>query len=171
LTRLEPENKKNNEVTETQNTPQTPISQTQTILSKEEIHSVVRDFVLAYIKGDATINFPSVDEYMKSSEKEGQKLDFKTARQKELAVNAQFANLVSIVAGNKPSTTQELEHSVSELFYLILLGRTTDRIKGTFGQRDNLESRLCRLEEEIVAMNEQIQQLIIWYRSMLQTRS
>jgi disulfide oxidoreductase YuzD len=164
---LENENKKNLSKTDT---PKEPEQIRRTVLSKQETENIVREFVIAWIEGDVKIDFPDVDFYMTYAKMTNEHLDFKAAAQKELEHKDKFEKLIAIIGGDTPSTKEEQEKAISQMFKLILDYRCGERIKGKFGKQGDFELRLHRIEEQIPAINTSIEQLIIWYRSLLQPR-
>jgi hypothetical protein len=113
------------------------------------------------------MDFPLATELYERAKVEKPEITFKEASEREAKGKFAFMGLISIVAGEKPSTAQELETAMFALFKKILIFRCGERIVGTFGSKDETEKRLKNLEEQVVAMNDSIQQLIIWYRSLV----
>lgn len=161
------ENKKSNE-NAIQNEDKTPTD--ISIFTKEEVDSTVRQFLLAWIKGDVKISFATADHFVAKAKREGKHLSYEDATKREEIDKWEFLNLVSIIAEKTPATSEEKESAISQMFKWILAFRCGNRISGIFGKQEEYEMRLARIEEQIDAMNESIQQLIIWYRSLLNTK-
>jgi hypothetical protein len=146
-----------------------PEDQTSYLLfKKEEIDNIVREFAIGWIKGTVVIDLPDYQHLLAMEQKKGSSVDEKQAIEMEAKNKTSFMNQINIVAGYKPVTAQEYEQTVKDLFNRILRLRCGDRIKGSFGGQENLLLEINKHEEQISAMNDQIQQLIIWYRSLLQ---
>jgi hypothetical protein len=140
------------------------------IFTENDVKDTVKKFILGWINGTVSINFPTADEIYNRSKKEKTGLDYKEAVNQEVQGKLQFVEYIQIIIGNKPATKQEQEFAMSLIFERLLAYRCGGRIVGTFGKQEDYEARLNKIEEEISAMNESIQQLIIWYRSFLQRK-
>lgn len=162
--------KNNNNEKESAETDVITNEPSNSLFTKEGIRDTVRSFVLAWIKGDVVIDFPSVQEIVERASVTKTKVDFNTAREQEIATKRTFVELVSIICRQKPATAQQKEKAISDMFIVLIKSRCGERIKGTFGKQDDHEARLDRLEEEIVAMNATIEELIIAVRSLQNAR-
>lgn len=169
---MENENKNNNKDKEVErvSTEETSQPLKGQLFTNEEIQNTVKSFVLSWIRGEVKIDFPLATELFERAKIEKPEISFKEASAKEVKGKIEFMNLISIIAGEKPSTPQELELAIFALFKKILGFRCGERILGTFGKKDDIEKRLTDLEEQSISMNDSIQQLIIWYRSFLERK-
>jgi len=164
---LENENKGNDEK---QNSTVDAEKQTQqnapSIFTREEIVTTVRSFLLAWIKNDIKIHFPTAEEIQYHVKQDGRKIDRFIACQQERDGKIHFLDKIVLVAGTRPATKEQQEYAINELFKDILCYRCGNRIEGTFGKKEDYDARLSRVEEQIEAMNVIIQELVIYYRSL-----
>jgi hypothetical protein len=165
---LENENKNNNEKQEAKQPAEINSNEIQpSIFLKEEIVATVRSFVLAWLKNDIKIHFPTADGIRLRAKEEGERIDAIEANRREADGKIAFLNKIVLLSGTVPATKEQQDHTITELFKDILCYRCGNRIEGTFGKKDELDARLSRVEEQLGSMNNTIQQLIIWYRSLL----
>jgi hypothetical protein len=156
----------NNEKIDAEVTKKTQAS----LISKRESTATVREFVLAWIKGEISINFPDSSFIRHQAHLDGESIDIREASKREVLAKDFFIEQVSIVSGKKPSTVIEQEKAISELYDILLSFRCGDRIKGTFGTKDDHEARLQTLEEQVSGMNTLLEELVIAVRSLQQPR-
>jgi hypothetical protein len=166
-TLLENENENHNKEISSANNVKIPEQAiAPSIFTKEEIATTVRSFLLAWIKNDVKIHFPTAEELQYRAKQGGIKKDMSIAIDEEREGKIEFLNKILVVSGKFPATPQQQETAITELFKDILCFRCGDRIRGTFGKKEDYDARLSRIEEQIEAMNTAIQELIIYYRSM-----
>lgn len=139
----------------------------RTILTKDEVVQTVRDFVVAWIKGDVIITFPNAAFYMNKAQISKERLTPDLAIEKEIANKKLFTERILVITGKTPSTAEELDTTIFKVFQTILAFRCGGRIKGSFAKTENFQGRIDKIEEQISAMNETIQELIIYYRSLV----
>jgi len=136
-------------------------SKIRTIFEEEEIRSTVKAFVLAYIRGTITIDFPEGGELLKGAKERGLKTDSKMAYENVLKLKKQFSKDLLIVSGAKKGTVEEIEHSIETIFYFISLARSSHRIKGTFLEFD-IEKKIDDIELKTNATNKVVEQIVAW---------
>lgn len=138
------------------------------LFSQEEVKSIVKGFVSAWIKGHVSINFPTATE-ISEFRKRGYVMTNQTATPQEQEINTKnrFTNLILVCCGSKPSTVEEQEKAMVDLFDEIMGYRQGDRIKGEF-EEYSLEDRLAKLEEGLRVTNELAEQLIALHRRELE---
>lgn len=105
------------------------------LFSWEEIHSIVKEFIRAYLGGQIKVKFAIPDERSLTTV---QAINLRTT----------FAELISVCAGIKQTTTHELKESVGKLFQIIANLQTIDGITGTFLGYD-ISTKLAVLEHTI----------------------
>jgi len=137
--------------TDPQNTERSPL------FSEQEIHKYVTEFVASWIRGDIIIRFPTAAELAK-------KTPFSIAFPTDPSVNAElkikehYVDLLSVVAGIKPSPPQEREHAISEVFKMLLMFRSANRIEGKIISND-IEKRVDDLEKKFKVQEKLVEQI------------
>jgi hypothetical protein len=124
-----------------------PTAEPSILYSKQEIHKFVSEFVSSWIKGDIIIRFPTAAEL---SKKNPLNIAFPNdpSVSAELKIKEHYVDLLSIVAGIKPASAEEKEKAISEVFKILLMFRSANRIEGKIISSD-LEKRVEKLEEII----------------------
>ncbi|MGD6807323.1 MAG: hypothetical protein ACQCN4_10245 [Candidatus Bathyarchaeia archaeon] len=120
-------------------------SEPATLYTKEEIRKFVSEFVSSWIRGDIIIRFPTAAELAK---KTPLNIAFPNdpSVSAELKIKEHYVDLLSIVAGIKPASVAEQENAVSEVFKMLLMFRSANRIEGKIISSD-IEKRVEKLEE------------------------
>jgi hypothetical protein len=125
---------------------ETPSSPSPALLySPQDIRKFVSEFVSSWIRGDLIIRFPTAAELAKQT-------PLSIAFPKDPSVSAElkikehYVDLLSIVAGIKPSSAAEQETAVKEVFKMLLMFRSANRIEGKLVSND-LEKRVVELEK------------------------
>ena len=114
------------------------------LYSEKDIRRFVSEFVSSWIRGDIIIRFPTAAELAK-------KTPFSIAFPTDPSVNAElkikehYVDLLSIIAGTKPSSTEEQQRAIDEVFKILLMFRSANRIEGKIISND-LEKRVRDLE-------------------------
>jgi hypothetical protein len=134
-------------------------------LTQNDVRNTVTSFVLAWLKGDVTIDFPDARQIVLIEKNRGINKSPDEAFKIELNNKKQFRETISVFTGNTPATDKQKEEAMSELFKRIIDFRCGDRIKGTFGKQDSFEARISALEEQMTAINQLFQELVITVRS------
>ena len=120
-------------------------SEPSLLYSQKEIHTFVTEFVSSWIRGDIIIRFPTAAELAKQT-------PLSIAFPKDPSVSAElkikehYVDLLSVVAGIKPASTDEQEQAISEVFKMLLMFRSANRIEGKIISHD-LERRIQDLEK------------------------
>ncbi len=115
------------------------------LYSKEQIRRFVSEFVSSWIRGDIIIRFPTAAELAKQT-------PLNIAFPKDPSVSAElkikehYVDLLMVVAGIKAASAQEQENAVSEVFKMMLMFRSANRIEGKILSGD-IEKRIQKLEE------------------------
>ena len=115
------------------------------LYSKQEIRRFVSEFVSSWIRGDIIIRFPTAAELAK---KTPLNIAFPNdpSVSAELKIKEHYVNMLSVVAGIKPASAQEQEDAISEVFKMLLMFRSANRIEGKIISND-IEKRVEKLEE------------------------
>ena len=114
------------------------------LYSEKDIRRFVSEFVSSWIRGDIIIRFPTAAELAK---KTPLSIAFPTdpSVNAELKIKEHYVDLLSIIAGTKPSSTEEQQRAIDEVFKILLMFRSANRIEGKIISND-LEKRVRDLE-------------------------
>jgi hypothetical protein len=115
------------------------------LFAPQDIHKFVTEFVASWIRGDITIHFPTAAELAKQTPLS---IAFPTdpSVNAELKIKEHYVDLLSVIAGIKPSSASEQEKAISEVFKMLLMFRSANRIQGKIISND-LEKRIEELEK------------------------
>ncbi len=130
---------------------------TAVLFSQADIKRFVTEFVSSWIRGDITIRFPTAAEL---SKKNPLAVAFPTdpSVKEELKIKEHYIDLLSICAGIKAATLQEQEKAITDVFKILLMFRSANRIEGKIISND-LEKRVGALEEKIQITNKLVEQI------------
>jgi hypothetical protein len=138
--------------------PETPKPEASSLLySETDVRRFVSEFVSSWIRGDIIIRFPTAAELAK-------KTPFSIAFPTDPSVNAElkikehYVDLLSIIAGTKPASTEEQQRATDEVFKMLLMFRSANRIEGKIISND-LEKRIQDLEKTSVAQTKLVEQI------------
>jgi hypothetical protein len=124
----------------------TPLESAPSVLySKEDVHKFVNEFVSSWIRGDIIIRFPTAAELAK---KTPLSIAFPNdpSVTAELKIKEHYVDLLSIVAGIRPASVVEQEKAMDDIFKMLLMFRSSNRIEGRIMSND-LDKRVQKLEE------------------------
>jgi hypothetical protein len=134
-----------------------PNPESSVLYSEKEIHRFVYEFVSSWIRGDIVIRFPTAVELAK-------KTPFSIAFPTDPSVNAElkikehYVDLLSTIAGTKPSSAQEQQRAIDEVFKMLLMFRSANRIEGKIMSND-IERRIQDLEKTNATQTKLIEQI------------
>ncbi len=108
---------------------------------------MVTEFVSSWINGNIIIRFPTAAEL---SKKNPLAIAFPTdpSVNEELKIKEHYVDLLLICAGVKQSTPEEQEKAITEVFRMMLMFRSANRIEGRIMSSD-LEKRIVNIEEKM----------------------
>ncbi len=115
------------------------------LFSQKDIRKFVTEFVQSWIRGDIIIRFPTAAELAKQN-------PLNIAFPKDPSVSAElkikehYVDLLMIVSGIKPASTQEQEQAISDVYKMLLMFRSANRIEGKIISSD-IEKRVEELEK------------------------
>jgi hypothetical protein len=115
------------------------------LYSEKDVRTIVDEFVTAWIKGDIIIRFPTASEI-------GKQNPLSIAFPKDPSVSAElkikehYIELILVCAGVKPASSEEQQKAISEVFKMILMFRSANRIENKNILKD-LEKRVIELEK------------------------
>jgi hypothetical protein len=124
-----------------------PIPEPSILFSEAEIRKYVTEFVASWIRGDIIIRFPTAAELAK---KTPLSIAFPTdpSVNAELKIKEHYVDQLSIIAGIKPASIAEHEKAISEVFRMLLMFRSANRIEGKIISND-LQKRVEELEKTV----------------------
>jgi len=127
------------------------------LYSEKDIRRFVSEFVSSWIRGDIIIRFPTAAELAK---KTPLSIAFPTdpSVNAELKIKEHYVDLLSIIAGTKPSSTDEQEKAIDEVFKMLLMFRSANRIEGKIMSND-LERRVEKLEKSSATTGKLVEQI------------
>lgn len=127
------------------------------LFSQKDVRDFVLTFVSAWIKGDITIRFPTAAEL---SKKNPLAISFPTdpSINAEVKIKEHYIELLSICAGIKPATAEEQRKAIVDVFRMLLMFRSANRIEGKL-QPSDLEGRVEKLEESMKSTAKLVEQI------------
>ncbi len=127
------------------------------LFSQNEVRRFVSEFVSSWIRGDIKIHFPTAAEL-------GKQTPFSIAFPADPSVNAElkikehYVELVSVLTGIKKASAEEREKTVDEVFKMLLMFRSANRIEGKIISND-LEKRLTDVEKSLNSTTKLVEQI------------
>ena len=127
------------------------------LFSEEDIRKFVSEFVASWIRGDIIIRFPTAAELAK---KNPLSIAFPTdpSVNAELKIKEHYVDLLSVIAGIKSASIDEQEKAISEVFKMLMMFRSANRIEGKILSND-LEKRIADLEKTIANQSKLLDQI------------
>jgi hypothetical protein len=127
------------------------------LYSEKDIRRFVSEFVSSWIRGDIIIRFPTAAELAKQN-------PLSIAFPKDPSVSAElkikehYVELLSVVAGTKPASVEEQKKAIDEIFKMLLMFRSANRIEGKLISND-LEKRIQDLEKTTLIQTRLVEQI------------
>ncbi len=127
------------------------------LFNQSDIRRIVTEFIASWIRGDLIIRFPTAAELAK---KNPLSIAFPTdpSVNAELKIKEHYVDLVSIITGIKPVSVDEQEKAISEVFKLLMMFRSANRIEGKLISND-LEKRVEELEKTVREQSKLVDQI------------
>jgi hypothetical protein len=127
------------------------------LFSQEDIRKFVSEFVASWIRGDLIIRFPTAAELAK---KTPLSIAFPTdpSVNAELKIKEHYVDLLSVIAGIKPASQDEQEKAIAEVFKMLMMFRSANRIEGKILSND-LEKRISELEKTVKTQGNLVEQI------------
>lgn len=124
---------------------------------EKDIRKFVTEFVSSWIRGDIIIRFPTAAEL---SKKTPLSIAFPTdpSVNAELKIKEHYVDLLSVCAGIKPASSDEQEKAVSEVFKMLMMFRSANRIEGKIISND-IEKRVEELEKTMKNQGKLVDQI------------
>ena len=127
------------------------------LFSEKDVRRFVTEFVSSWIRGDIIIRFPTAAEL---SKKNPLAIAFPTdpSVTQELKIKEHYIDLLSICAGIKPASANEKEKALTDVFKMLLMFRSANRIEGKLLSAD-IEKRVSQLEEKQRSTGKLVEQI------------
>ena len=134
-----------------------PKTEPPLLFSQKEIRKFVVEFVSSWIRGDIIIRFPTAAELAK---KTPLSIAFPTdpSVNAELKIKEHYVDQLSIIAGIKPASVEEQEKAIADVFRMLLMFRSANRIEGKIISND-LEKRIEELEKTAKNQGKLVEQI------------
>ncbi len=134
-----------------------PKTESSLLYSEKDIHRFVSEFVSSWIRGDIIIRFPTAAEL---SKKNPLSIAFPTdpSVNAELKIKEHYVDLLSVIAGTKPASLEEQQRAIDEVFKMLLMFRSANRIEGKIISND-LEKRIQDLEKTATTQIKLVEQI------------
>jgi hypothetical protein len=128
-----------------------------TLFTPKEVRQFVSEFVTSWIRGDIVIRFPTAVEL---SKKNPLAIGFPTdpSVNQELKIKEHYIDLLSICAGIKQASAEEQDKAIAEVFRMLLMFRSANRIEGKIISADT-EKRLTTVEEKLQSTSKLVEQI------------
>jgi hypothetical protein len=128
-----------------------------TLFSSNEVRRFVSEFVTSWIRGEIVIRFPTAAEL---SKKNPLAIAFPTdpSVSQELKIKEHYIDLLSICAGIKSASTAEQDKAIADVFRMLLMFRSANRIEGKIPSAD-LEKRVANMEEKVQSTGKLVDQI------------
>ena len=136
--------------------PQEPEA-SSSLFSQKDVRRVVTEFVSSWIRGDIIIRFPTAAEL---SKKNPLAIGFPTdpSVNAELKIKEHYIDLLLVCAGIKPASAEEQEKAITDVYRMLLMFRSANRIEGKIMSND-LEKRVANIEEKLQATGKLVEQI------------
>jgi hypothetical protein len=127
------------------------------LFSEADVRKFVSEFIASWIRGDIVLRFPTAAELAK---KTPLSIAFPVdpSVNAELKIKEHYIDLLSVCSGIKKSSAEEQEKAVQEVFKMLLMFRSANRIEGKLVSRD-WEKRLVDVEEKTAATGKLLEQI------------
>jgi len=127
------------------------------LFSSTDVRRFVTEFVSSWIRGDIVLRFPTAAELSK-------KTPFSIAFPVDPSVNAElkikeyYVDLLSTVAGIKKASEEEHERAIAEVFRILLMFRSANRIEGKIVSND-IERKIEEIERDLKTQKKLVEQI------------
>jgi hypothetical protein len=138
------------------------------LYDEKDVRRIVDEFVTSWIRGDIIIRFPTASELSKQT-------PFSIAFPKDPSVSAElkikehYIDLLMTCAGLKPTSNDEQQKALSEVFKMMLMFRSANRIEGKIISND-IEKRVADLEKTLESQTKLIEQITAFLFKPKKTR-
>ncbi len=134
-----------------------PKLESSLLYSEKDIHRFVSEFVSSWIRGDIIIRFPTAAELSKKTPL-SIAFPIDPSVNAELKIKEHYVDLLSVIAGTKPASAEEQQRAIDEVFKMLLMFRSANRIEGKIMSND-LEKRILELEKMVATQTKLIEKI------------
>ncbi len=127
------------------------------LYNDQDVRRIVNEFITSWIRGDIIIRFPTATELSKQN-------PLSIAFPKDPSVSAElkikehYVDLLMTCAGVKPASNEEQQKAISEVFKMMLMFRSANRIEGKIISND-IEKRVAELEKTLQSQTKLVEQI------------
>ncbi|HUK85471.1 MAG TPA: hypothetical protein VLU95_06395 [Candidatus Acidoferrum sp.] len=127
------------------------------LFDQSDIRKFVSEFISSWIRGDLIIRFPTAAELAK---KTPLSIAFPTdpSVNAELKIKEHYVDLLSMITGIKPASFDDQERAISEVFKMLMMFRSANRIEGKILSSD-IERRVKELEKTLTDQSKLVDQI------------
>jgi hypothetical protein len=127
------------------------------LFSDKDVRRIVTEFVSSWIRGDIIVRFPTAAELAK---KNPINLTFQVdpSVNAELKIKEHYIELLSIIAGIRPAPESEQKKAINEVFKMLLMFRSSNRIEGKIISND-LQKQVEDLEKKLESQTKLVEQI------------
>jgi hypothetical protein len=127
------------------------------LFSQKDVRLVVTEFVSSWIRGDIIIRFPTAAEL---SKKNPLAIGFPTdpSVNAELKIKEHYIDRLLVCAGITPASADEQEKAAADVYRMLLMFRSANRIEGKIMSND-LQKRVANIEEKLQATGKLVEQI------------
>ncbi len=127
------------------------------LFSENEVRRFVSEFVSSWIRGDIVIRFPTAAEL---SKKTPLSIPFPVdpSINAELKIKEHYIDLLAVCAGIRKVSPSEQQNAIQEVFKMLLMFRSANRIEGKIISND-IEKRLLDIEKEVNSLSKLVEQI------------
>jgi len=127
------------------------------LFSESDVRRFVLEFVSSWIRGDIIIRFPTAAEL---SKKTPLSIPFPVdpSVNAELKIKEHYVDLLAVCAGIKKASPEEQKNAIAEVFKMMLMFRSANRIEGKIISND-WEKRLSDVEETVNSTSKLVEQI------------
>lgn len=127
------------------------------LFSSNDVRRFVYEFVSSWIRGDIIIRFPTAAEL---SKKTPLSIAFPVdpSVDAELKIKEHYIELLSTVAGTKKASADEQKQALAEVFKMLLMFRSANRIEGKIISND-LEKRIGDIEKSLADQGKLVEKI------------
>jgi uncharacterized protein YicC (UPF0701 family) len=129
------------------------------LFSEGDVRKFVSEFVSSWIRGDIIIRFPTAAELSKKTPLSlAIPFPVDPSVDAELKIKEHYVDLLSVCAGIKKASAEEQEKALQEVFKMLLMFRSANRIEGKIISND-LEKRLTDVEKNLNSTSKLVEQI------------
>jgi len=129
------------------------------LFSAGEVRRFAAEFVASWIRGDIIIRFPTAAELSKKTPLSiAFPFPVDPSVNAEMKIKEHYIDLLSVCAGTKKASTEEQEKAINEVFRMLLMFRSANRIEGKIISND-LEKRVEELEKNMKSQEKLVGQI------------